>query len=268
MKFGLSERLVRRRKSQRPHAWGWELQPIDLFKKITPPKIKRLLKPLLPRGTKDADGYVYTDDVSGALQFELLKRQGCAPDSKVLEIGCGNLHAGKWLIEYLATGNYVGIDPNKWLRRVAMRDRRVRRLVEEKQARFLSLDDFDTGELGIKFDYVLSYSILSHCAHWQPELYLRNAGKVLATGGHILASIRLTEGNAYGSIGTPDKEDSKDETWQYPGVTWFKLSTVLRTAVEQGLSAVCIPEYTEFYTKARPDEYHDWLVFSKLVPQA
>jgi cyclopropane fatty-acyl-phospholipid synthase-like methyltransferase len=241
------------------------LQPIDLLKKLTPPKIKQLLKPLLPRGTKDADGYVYTDDVSGALQFELLKRQGCSPDSKVLEIGCGNLHAGKWLIEYLARGNYVGVDPNEWLRRTAMKDRHVRHLVKEKQARFLSVDNFDASELGIRFDYVLSHSILSHCAHWQLELDLRNAGKVLAPVGRILASIRLAEGNAYGSSGTPDKEDSKDETWQYPGVSWFKLSTVLRTAEEQGLSAVHIPEYTEFYTKTRPTEYHDWLVFTKFA---
>ena len=185
----------------------------------------------------------------------------------MLEIGCGNLHAGILLIQYLEKGSYVGVDPNKWLRQTAMKNRRVRQLVKEKQARFLGVDDFDASELGIKFDFALSHSVLSHCAHWQLEIFLRNLGRVLAPGGRILASIRLAEGNAHGSSGTPDKEDSRDENWQYPGVSWFKLSTVAKTTEEQGLTAVHVPEYTEFYTKTRPNEYHDWLVFSWKRPR-
>ncbi len=243
------------------------MQPIDLLKRVARRTIKRLLKPLSRPGIEDADRYVFTDGVSGQLQLELLKRQGCSPVSKVLEIGCGNLHAGMHLIQYLEIGSYVGVDPNAWLRETAMKNRQVRQLVKAKQAKFLSVDNFDASELGIKFDFVLSHSVLSHCAHWQLEEYLRNVAKVLAPDGRVLASIRLAEGNIYGSTGTPDKEDSRDETWQYPGVSWFKLSTVLRTAEEQGLMAVHVPEYTEFYAKTRPDEYHDWLVFSLKPPR-
>jgi len=167
------------------------------------------------------------------------------------------------LLEYVEEGNYVGIDPNEWLRREAMRDRRVRELVKKNNARFLSVDDFDASSLGVQFDYVLSHSVLSHCAHWQLEVFLRNVGKVLAPRGRILASIRLAEGNAYGSAGTPDKEDSRHEKWEYPGVSWFKLSTVARTAEGQGLTSTYVPEYTEFYTRTRPLECHDWFVFSR-----
>src|SRR5712691_9398681 len=147
------------------------MRPIDRLKDVARPTIKRLLKPLLRPGIEDADRYVFTDDVSGQLQLELLKRQGCKPDSKVLEVGCGNLHAGIQLIQYLEVGNYVGVDPNKWLRETAMKQRRVRQLVKDKQARFLSVDNFDASALGIKFDFVLSHSVLSHCAHWQLEVY-------------------------------------------------------------------------------------------------
>jgi cyclopropane fatty-acyl-phospholipid synthase-like methyltransferase len=179
----------------------------------------------------------------------------------VLEIGCGRLHAGIPLMQYLDKGNYVGVDPNEWLRQTAIKSRQVRQVIEEKQARFLSVDDFDASELGIKFDLVLSHSVLSHCAHWQLEIFLRNVGKVLAPEGRILASIYLAEGNAYGSSGTPDKEDSMHQEWQYPGVSFFKLSTVVKTADMLGLRAVHIPEYTEFYTETRPKECHDWLLF-------
>jgi len=234
---------------------------IDRIKKLVPLAIKRTLRQLLPQGLDDAKHYVYTDDISGQLQFELVKREGCRPSSKVLEIGCGNLHGAVPLIQYLEQGNYVGVDPNKWLRQVAMKNHHVRLLVKKKRARFLGVDDFDVSKLGVKFDFVFSHSVLSHCAHWQLEVFLRNISKVLAPGGRILASIRLAEGNAYGSSGTPDREDSKDQMWQYPGVSWFKLSTVKEAAEKHGLTAVHVPEYTEFYTKTRPNEYHDWLVF-------
>ena len=235
-------------------------QVIDLLKQLTPSSIKRLVKPYLPPGLR-ARSYVGTDEISGQLQFELLKRQGCRPNSKVLEVGCGRLHAGIPLMQYLDKGNYVGVDPNEWLRQTAIKNRHVRQIVEQKQPRFLSVDDFDASELGIKFDFVLSHSVLSHCAHWQLEAFLRNVGKVLAPGGRILASIDLAEGNAYGSRGTPDKEDSMHQEWQYPGVSFFKLSTVVKTADMLGLRAVHIPEYTEFYTKTRPKECHDWVLF-------
>jgi cyclopropane fatty-acyl-phospholipid synthase-like methyltransferase len=228
------------------------------LKHLTPRPIIRFLKQILPGKEKR---YVGTTEVSGELQFELLKREGCTPDSKVLELGCGHLHAGVPLMRYLKKGNYVGVDPNEWLRQHAMKKHHVRQLVEEKQARFLSVDTFDASSLAIKFDFILSHSVLSHCAHWQLEQFIRNSSKVLAPGGKILASIRLAEGNAFGSPGTPDKEDSMDKEWVYPGASWFKLSTVETTAESLGLTVNCVPAYTEFYTKVRPTEYHDWLVF-------
>jgi len=234
---------------------------IDLAKKLLRPAIKQLLRRRPPRTLEDADRYVGTDDVSGQLQLELVKREGCKPESKLLEIGCGNLHGAVPLIEFLEKGNYVGVDPNEWLRKAAMKDRHVRQLVKKKEARFLSVPDFDASQLGIKFDFVFSHSVLSHCAYWQLEIFLRNIYKVLAPGGRILASIRLAEGNAYGSSGTPDREDSRDETWQDQSVSWFKFSTVREAAQKQGLTAVQILEYTEFYIKTRPNEYHDWIVF-------
>jgi SAM-dependent methyltransferase len=245
----------------------------DIIRRITPPTLRRVtlsaMKQLFqphPLQMDDPDCYVGTDEVSGELQFELLKREGCRPESKVLEIGCGNLHGAVPLIRYLEKGNYVGVDPNDWLRESAMKKRRIRSLVERKCARFLSVEDFDASVMGMSFDFVLSHSVLSHSAHWQLELFLRNVGKVLAPKGRILASIRLAEGNRFGSVGTPDREDSRQEEWQYPDVTWFKLSTVKETARALGLEAVHIEEYTEFYTQRRPKECHDWLVVQRTTP--
>ena len=47
--------------------------------------LKRLRR-LLGQRLGDAKQYVGTDQVSGQLQFELIKREGCVPASKVLEL--------------------------------------------------------------------------------------------------------------------------------------------------------------------------------------
>ncbi len=207
--------------------------------------------------------YVDTDEVSGQLQFEILKREGCVPSHRVLEVGCGCLNAGRHVIGYLAADNYVGIDPNDWLVQTAMGEPEVEQVVTTKRARFLHVDTFDASPLGLQFDYVLSHSVLSHAAHWQLDQFLEAVGNVLAPEGRILASIYLAEGNACGSAPAPNLEDSHDEAWVYPGISRFKLRTVLDAADRHGLTAVTVPEYTEFITATRPRECHDWMRFTR-----
>jgi SAM-dependent methyltransferase len=215
-----------------------------------------------PSALDEARRYTATGPGSGELQLELLRLEGCVPQSHVLEVGCGCLSAGLPLIAHLEAGHYVGIEPNTWLLDAAKSSWRTRWLLARKRATFLVRTDFDAGGLGRTFDYVLSHSILSHCAHWQLEQFLANVSRVLRPFGRILASIRLAEGNAYGSTGTADGRDSGDEEWQYPDVSWFSLATVQDAAARHGLHVELKPEYTERFIARRPHEIHDWLVFS------
>lgn len=230
--------------------------------------LRRAVIPAWNPDLRHAKSYVATNKVSGASQFEILKREGLKPSSKLLEIGCGCLNAGEYFIEYLDRGNYVGVDPNEWLREAAMKLRNTRRLIADKKSTFLSNDKFDASSLGINFDYIFSHSVLSHAAHWQLDQYLENSKGVLAPNGVMLASIRLAEGNSYGSGGSPNKSDSMDKEWVYPGVSWFRLSTIAEAAAKQGLKAVHKPEYTEYHIKHRPGEFHDWVVFTRYSQQA
>ncbi len=233
------------------------------FRKIRIPRqVAQLVGPVVRHPTL-ARRYVDTDEVSGQLQFEILKRHGCVPSSRVLEVGCGCLHAGRQLIGYLDADHYVGIDPNAWLVQTALGEPHVAQLVTEKRARFLHVDTFDASSLGVAFDYVLSHSVLSHCAHCQLDQFLTGVEKVLAPGGRILASIYLAEGNAFGSAPAPNQEDSMDEEWQYPGISRFKLATVEAAAGRHGLRALTVPEYTAFIVATRPRECHDWMVFER-----
>ncbi len=215
------------------------------------------------RRMSDPKKFVKTDQDSGQVQLELLKMDGCVPSSKVVDIGCGCLHLGVPLMKYLDVGHFAGVDPNAWLREKAMKDPQVRQLVDEKQPKFLSGDDFDASPLNMEFDFVFAHSVLSHAAHWQLGQFLENAAKVLTPTGRVLASIRLAEGNNFGSAGSPDKQDTMDEQWVYPGVSFFKLETIEQVADKHGLKATYYPQYTEFYTKTKPNEFHDWMVFTR-----
>jgi cyclopropane fatty-acyl-phospholipid synthase-like methyltransferase len=217
----------------------------------------------LERELERARNYVRSDEVSGQIQFELLRREGLERNSRLLEIGCGCLNAGVPLIQYLDAGKYFGIDPNPWLREAAIKHRRVRRLILQKRPVFLNNQMFDASELGVRFDYIFAHSILSHAAHWQLSQFLENTSKVLAPNGKILASVRLAEGNSWGSAGSPDKQDSMDEEWVYPDVSWFKRTTFEKGANDLGLTTTFKPEYTRLYVARRPAEFHDWVVIRR-----
>ena len=209
-----------------------------------------------------AKQYVGNDEVSGWMQCEILKKEGCAPSSNVLDIGCGALYAGFFLTQYLEDNHFVGMDPNKWLIDSALENNAIKKVMAAKGARFLYGEDFDASSLGVQFDFILAHSVLSHAARWQLEQFLQNAAKVLSPNGKILASLRLSEGNQWGSAGNSNL-DSNDAAWQYPGNSWFKLSTVQEVAAACGLTATLKPEYTQFFCERKHHEYHDWLVFSK-----
>lgn len=164
---------------------------------------------------------------------------------------------------YLDRGRYVGIEPNRWLLDAAFDDWRVAFLAWRKQPTFLTVTDFDASPLAQTYDYVLSHSVLSHCAHRQLEQFVANVTRVLRPEGRIVASIRLAEGNAHGSPGNPDQSDSRHDEWQYPGISWFKLATVEEAAERHGLTVTVRPEYTRLYVSRRPHEFHDWLVLSR-----
>lgn len=218
-----------------------------------------------PQGkVEDAKNYVGNDAVSGFLQCDLLKQVGCLPTSMVLDIGCGALYAGFFIAQYLETGRFVGMEPNKWLIDAALEQKEIQEIMTSKQAQFLYREDFDASSLGIKFDYILSHSILSHAAHWQLGQFLKNTCAVLAPNGKIIASLRLAEGNSLGNSGTVDRKDSGDKEWLYPGNSFFELNTIINTAANCGLKAEYKPEYTKFFTDVNYSEFHDWFVFTKL----
>jgi hypothetical protein len=106
-------------------------------------------------------------EIVGRLQLATLLREGIYPQSKVLDLGCGCLRGGYWVIHFLDPGCYFGIEPA-----VAMLQQGIDHVMEpevlkERQPRFDTNDRFDLSVFGVKFDIVLARSIWSHASKGQ-----------------------------------------------------------------------------------------------------
>src|SRR5437016_2373816 len=74
--------------------------------------------------------------VADALHVAMLIREGLYPSSKVLDIGCGCLRGGYWLIHFLDRACYFGIEPDREMLHKGIESLLEPGLLESKQPRF------------------------------------------------------------------------------------------------------------------------------------
>lgn len=126
---------------------------------------------------------------AGRQQFVLLMMAGLEPHSKVLDLGCGVLRAGYWLIHFLDPHGYYGIEPH----RERLETGRTLILEPEtervKQPRFDTNPDFDSSVFGVHFDFFIAYSIWTHASKPQIETMLDNFLRDAKPGAVFLTSI-------------------------------------------------------------------------------
>lgn len=210
--------------------------------------------------------YVGTTKESGLAQLEILKQAGLKPSHKLIEFGAGALNGSLNIFEYLNAAHYVGVDPNSWLRNLrTAKSFRVIRSRFLKKPRFLANDTFQGPAGEFDFDFVFSHSVLSNTCRSQLSTFFYNSSALLKSGGVVVSSWRDVEPNAYGSLGSPNGEESMEDAWLYPGVTYFSKKTVRELAINNGFQIEFRPDLTEFLTKIRPGEYHDWFVARKIA---
>lgn len=105
-----------------------------------------------------------TFEESGRNQLITLLEQGLLPTSKVLEIGCGVLRVGYWLIHFLDKECYYGIEPAKYRIEIGKKHLLSSEILADKNPQFNFNSVFDTSVFNTKFDFFLSGSIWTHCS--------------------------------------------------------------------------------------------------------
>jgi hypothetical protein len=112
-------------------------------------------------------GPVECFEAAGRLQLATLLREGLYPQMKVLDLGCGCLRGGYWLIHFLNAGCYFGIEPAAARLHEGIDHVLEAEVLKDKQPRFDTNDRFDMGAFGVEFDVVLARSIWSHASKRQ-----------------------------------------------------------------------------------------------------
>lgn len=118
----------------------------------------------------------------GQMQFDYLVKHGLKPTDRMLEIGCGNLRAGRLFIDYLDPGHYYGIDISPEIllsaEQVIADDR-----LQHKLPHLTLVSDLTFGFMPAGyFDVVHANSVFTHCPVEIIERCMANVGRIMAPG--------------------------------------------------------------------------------------
>jgi SAM-dependent methyltransferase len=103
-------------------------------------------------------------ELVGRLQLITLLGAGLDFNSKVLDIGCGCLRAGYWLIHFLNPSCYFGIEPNREMLEAGLHGLFEPGVLDLKRPKFDHNAQFNSSVFGEKFDFFLARSVWTHAA--------------------------------------------------------------------------------------------------------
>ncbi|SDQ38462.1 class I SAM-dependent methyltransferase [Thermostaphylospora chromogena] len=166
----------------------------------------------------------------GQMQFDYLVKHGLRPEMRMLEIGCGNLRAGRLFIDYLHTGGYYGIDispdilmsAQEVLVRYGLQDK-LPHLTPVKDLRFAFLPDE-------YFDVVHAHSVFSHSPLHVIEECFAHVGRVMKPEGWFDFTFDRTEGREHQVL----HEDF-----------YYRTETLVNLAAKHGLTAKFMEDWEE-----------------------
>jgi SAM-dependent methyltransferase len=153
----------------------------------------------------------------GRHTLKSLKFTGLKRDSYVLDVGCGVLRLGYWLIRYLQPDRYCGIEPNPKYVEIGLKHAIGPELAAAKRPRFDGNTDFDFSRFGIKFDFVVARSIFSHAS---PEMVCRTLESFRdnsSADGVMLVSYKPLSKDNIGARVIDLKQKSGDWSWRRYG---------------------------------------------------
>ncbi len=130
----------------------------------------------------------------GEMQFDYLMEHGLAPHHRMLDIGCGNLRAGRLFIDHLDAGHYYGIDISPDIL-ISAKETLTAYGLQEKLPHLTITQNLTLDFLpDAHFDVVHAHSVFSHSPIEVIDECLAHVGRVLAPGGFFDFTFDRTEG--------------------------------------------------------------------------
>ncbi len=162
-------------------------------------------------------------DLVAAMVFNLLTCAGLRQNHKLLDIGCGSLRAGRLLIPYLNAGNYIGVEPNRWLIEDGILNEVGRDQIRLKHPVFSYRDSLEEFAEPLQADYALAQSIFSHCGADLINTWLLQVSRHLKPTGGLFATFLIAS------------TDYEGKGWLYPNNVKYKIDTMAALAAKNGL---------------------------------
>lgn len=150
-------------------------------------------------------------DKIGKIVFDLCIEKGLLKQHFFLDIGCGSLRIGKYIIPYLYKNRYFGIDPNEWLIQEALEKEFDCDIKEKKNPIFSFTDKFEF-DFDKQFDFILANSIFIHAGLEQIKLCINNAINVLKDNGIFIFNYFIGNNDYQGEFSYPKAVKYKKET--------------------------------------------------------
>ena len=163
-------------------------------------------------------------DLISAMVFNLLTVLGLRQHHRVLDVGCGSLRIGRLFVPYLNKGNYVGIEPNKWLIDDGIKNELGNDQVMIKSPLFLEGASASVLEKSEVFDFAVAQSIFSHCGLDLISEWLEGVSHHLSDTGVFVAT--FVKGD----------DDFDGKGWVYPECVPFTTQTMESLATKHGYS--------------------------------
>jgi len=154
------------------------------------------------------------NDFTGAVQFQLLTMMGLKEEHSLLDIGCGSLRAGKLFIPYLLSGNYHGLEKEKWLIDEVVASELGQELFEMKNPTIKIGGDFNILQFKKQFDFILCNSVFIHASKSQIETVFNQIDFVLKRNGKFV--FNFIQG----------QKDNESKTWTYPSHVTYTRKTM------------------------------------------
>lgn len=124
----------------------------------------------------------------GREQLAVLLVHGLHPTSNVLDVGCGCLRGGYWIMRVLDPGHYFGIEPNVEMVQIGLEHIVEPQVLRQARPRFDHNTSFDFGVFGVTFDFVVARSVWTHASRTQIATMMAEFGRVAASDAVMLAS--------------------------------------------------------------------------------